>query len=111
MDQTAVRIADVDEGDVEVVGDDGVAADGAHELGLSQPIKEDREVVRSEVTHDTGVRLMDSQVDPARGPKVDSAQIAGLDQVLNRAHRRRIQEGVARHEDKAAPVGKVDEAL
>ena len=49
---------------------------------LSEPVAEDREVVRAEVPGDADVRLMQAEIDPARRDEAEITERAGLDQRL-----------------------------
>ena len=75
----------------------------------SEPVAQDREVVRTEVPHDADVGLVQAEVHATRRDEVDLAEIAGVDQLLDRPHGRAVQERVARHEHEVALGGQLDQ--
>ncbi len=105
MDERAVVVADIHEGDVERARDDRVARDAAHERGPAQPVEEDREVVRREVAHDADVALVDAEVDPARRAEIELADLPAFQPFLRCDDRRRVEECVTGHQDEI-PLGR-----
>ena len=93
----------VDEGHVGDLGHDAAAAGDLTALGgLAQPVVEDAEVVRGEVPDHAHVLLVQAQVHALGGDEVDVAELAALDELLDLAHRRAEDEGVADHQREAA---------
>ena len=95
-------VAEVDEGDVGNIRQHTAAADRG-DLGgqIVEPVTQDREVVRAEIPDDAHVRLMQAQVHPARRDEVDLTERLGIDEPLDRGHRRAVEKGVTGHEDEA----------
>ena len=94
--------AEAEEGDVGDPLDDGVAPAGGDRLGpLVEPVAQDREVVGAEVPDHADVALVQAEVHPARGDEVEVAELARVEQLLDRAHRRAVDERVAAHQHEA----------
>jgi len=102
--------AQVDEGHVgDARGDAGAAGDAKRLGRLAEPVVEDAEVVRGEVPDHAHVLLVQAQVHALGGDEVDLAEVAGVDELLDLAHRWAEDEGVADHEREATLGGEVDQ--
>ncbi len=75
----------------------------------SEPVAQDREVVRAEIPDDADVGLMQPEVDATRRDEVELAERPGVDQLLDEHDRRAVEERVARHENAVQSCGEVDE--
>src|ERR1043165_5260867 len=88
-----------------------VATAGRHQrCGLApDDVIHDGEVVRGQVPDDVNVVLEESEVD-ADGVEVEKvADLARRDQLLDAAHRARVEEGVVNHQGEAARFGQRDQ--
>ena len=106
----ARAVPEVDEGDIRRSGDEAGAAEG-RDLGraLPEPVAEDREIVGREIPDDAHIRLMEPEVDPARGDEVDLAELARVDQRLDLHDRRAVEERVTRHQHEVLPARQLDQ--
>ena len=110
MRDRARAVPEVDEGDIRRSGHEAGAAEG-RDLGraLPEPVAEDREIVGREIPDDAHIRLMEPEVDPARGDEVDLAELARVDQRLDLHDRRAVEERVARHQHEVLPARQLDQ--
>ena len=65
--------------------------------------------MRAEVPDDAHVRLMESEVHPARRDEVDLTELAGVDQALDDGHGWAVEERVAGHEHEAGRLSRSTE--
>ena len=65
--------------------------------------------MRPEVPDNADVGLMEAEIDAARRHEVDVAKLTRIDELLDRAHRRAIEEGVTGHKYEARVGGHRDE--
>ena len=75
----------------------------------SEPVAEDREVVRAEVPDDADVRLVEAEVHAARRDRVDVAELTRLDQLADLVDRWAVEERVARHQHEPELRGELGE--
>ena len=62
-----------------------------------------------EVPGDADVRLVETEVDPARRNEVELSQLSRLDEVADGNHRGAVEEGVSRHQHQTATLCELDE--
>ena len=105
-------VLDVHECNVRRSRDHAAAAQRRHVARrLTEPVLEDREVVRPEVPDDARVRLVQPQVHATRRDEVDVAELTRHDQLLHELHGRAVEERVPRHEHEPALRGESHELL
>ena len=110
MRNRARRVSEIDECDVGRAGNNAIPAECRNGTRkLVEPVMKNREVVWREIPHDADVRLVQTEVHPACGDEVDRPELAGVDQPLDRRHRRAVQERVARHQDEVARHALLDQ--
>ena len=98
----------VDESDVRNVRQETAAAYSRDFCGKPiEPVTQNREVMWAEIPDDAYVGLVQPEIHATRGDEIDLAQLAAVDQALDRRHRRAVEERVPRHQDEALFLGDV----
>ena len=104
------REFEVDEGDVRRVREDAAPAHrGDACRRLSQPVAQDREVVRGEVPDHTYVRLVQPQIHSAHRDEVEVTERARHDQIADQVHGWAVEERMAGHECQPLRLRHLDE--
>ena len=99
----ASGICEMDKGDVRRVRDDAPAARRRDTSRVAtEPVAQDRNVVRAEIPDDADVGLVQAEVHTACRHEVDLAEVTLRDQLAHLVHRWAVQERVTRHEDQSA---------
>ena len=87
MGDRARRELEVDERDVRDVRDHAAAAERADVTRrLTEPVAQDREVVRAEVPGDADIGLVQAEIHAARRDEVDLAELVGGERLLQEGH-------------------------
>src|ERR1035438_4025921 len=76
---------------------------------LLHDVEDDRDVVGGQVPGNVDVALEEAEIEPAGGNVADFPDVVVVDDLLDPADGRRIEEGVADHEDHALALGDIDQ--
>ena len=109
------RVPKVDEADVRQLGDHAVPAHRRDLVGkAAEPVAQDRKIVGTQIPDDADVGLVEAEVDAAGRDEIDLAELPGIDEALDRGHRRAVDERVAGHEDQVVAIchlGQLEDVL